>query len=342
MTGDAVNVAARLEQAAGALEVLIGEPTYRLVRDHVDVEAVEPLELKGKSERVPAYRLIGVRDEPVAARVRSARSSAASDELEQLRLALGEAVTAGSPRLATIVADAGVGKSRLIEELARIVGDEAQILRGRCLAYGRGITFWPVRELLHQAAEIAPSDSPDVAIAKITELAGEDAAARLAGAVGLSERQYPVDEVFWGVRQLLERLAARGPVVFVVEDVHWAEQTLLDLLEQLLRSCEAPLLIVAATRPTLFETRQAWGEHERARLIELRAAHGRAQRDRRVEPARGQRGAANARREDRRRRRTATRSTSSSCSRTRSRRARPRSTRCRRRSTRCCRPASTR
>ena len=269
VTGDAVNVAARLEQAAGALEVLIGEPTYRLVRDHVDVEPVEPLELKGKSERVPAYRLIGVREEPATAKGAVRPIVGRDDELEQLRLALGEAVVAGAPQLVTVVADAGVGKSRLIEELARTVADEAQILRGRCLAYGRGITFWPIRELLHQAAAIAPSDSPDVAIAKLAELAGEDVAARLAGAVGLSERQYPVNEVFWGVRQLLERLAERGPVVFVVEDVHWAEQTLLDLLEQLVQTCDAPVLIVAATRPTLFETRQAWGEHERARLIEL-------------------------------------------------------------------------
>ena len=159
VTGDAVNVAARLEQAAGAQEVLIGEPTYRLVRDHVEVEEVEPLELKGKSERVPAYRLIGVRDEPVTAKGAVRPIVGRDDELEQLRLALGEAVMAASPRLATIVADAGVGKSRLIEELARTVADEAQILRGRCLAYGRGITFWPIRELLHQAAEIAPSGS---------------------------------------------------------------------------------------------------------------------------------------------------------------------------------------
>jgi class 3 adenylate cyclase/tetratricopeptide (TPR) repeat protein len=271
VTGDAVNVAARLEQAAGALEVLIGEPTYRLVRDFVDVEPVDPLELKGKSERVPAYRLVGVREQQAAPAQGPVRPLVGRDEeLEQLRVALGEAVTAASPRLATVVADAGVGKSRLIEELARTVAGQAQILRGRCLAYGRGITFWPVRELLHQAAEIAPSDAPDVAIAKLTELAGEDVAARLAGAVGLSERQFPVDEVFWGVRQLFERLADRGPVVFLVEDVHWGEQTLLDLLEHLCRSCEAPLLIVAATRPTLFETRPTWGEQERARRIELR------------------------------------------------------------------------
>ena len=269
VTGDAVNVAARLEQAAGAMEVLIGEPTYRLVREHVDVEPVEPLELKGKSERVPAYRLVGVREQPIVATGSIRPLVGRDEELELLRLALGEAVTTGSPRLATVVADAGVGKSRLVEELARKVADEAQILRGRCLAYGRGITFWPVRELLHQAAQIAPSDPPDLAIAKLTDLAGVEVANRLAGAVGLSERQYPVDEVFWGVRQLLERLGARGPVVFVVEDVHWAEQTLLDLLEQLVASCSAPLLIVAATRPTLYETRPTWGEHERARRIEL-------------------------------------------------------------------------
>ena len=268
VTGDAVNVAARLEQAAGAMDVLLGEPTYRLVRDYVDVEPVEPLELKGKSERVPAYRLVGVHDgrppeqtlRPVVGR---------EQELALLHAALGDAVSTGTPRLVTLVADAGVGKSRVIEELARVAADEARVLRGRCLPYGRGITFWPIRELLHQAAEIGESDPPDVALEKLTALAGPEVAARLAGAVGLSDDAYPLDEVFWGVRKLLEVLAAERPVVFVVDDVHWAEQTLLDLLEQLVNVAEAPLLLLAGARPTLLELRPTWGEHERASSIAL-------------------------------------------------------------------------
>jgi class 3 adenylate cyclase len=269
VTGDAVNVAARLEQAAPPMQVLIGDSTFRLVRDYVDVEAVEPLELKGKSERVPAYRLVGVRETASVDGAAVRPLVGREQELGQLRLALADAVTSASPRLVTVAADAGVGKTRLIAELARAVAGDAQVLTGRCLAYGRGITFWPIRELLHQAAEIAPSDSAEVAIQKLAELADADVGDRLAGALGLSEQQYPVDEVSWAVRRLLERLAARHPIVFVVEDVHWAEQTLLDLLEQLVRSAQAPLLVVAATRPTLYEHRPTWGSFERADRIEL-------------------------------------------------------------------------
>ena len=270
VTGDAVNVAARLEQAAGANEVLLGDPTYRLVRDSVDVEEVEPLELKGKSERVPAYRLIGVSA--------VARESAAQHplvgrdaELASLQAALDEAVDSGSPRLASLVADAGVGKSRLIEELVRTVERRASVYRGRCLPYGRGITYWPIREMLREAAGIADDDAPAVAVERLVAVAGADVAARLAAAVGLTDEQYPVNEVSWAVRKLFETLSATRPAVFVVEDVHWAEQTLLDLLEQLVASADASLLLVAATRPTLYEHRPEWGAHERARRVELAA-----------------------------------------------------------------------
>ena len=145
VTGDAVNVAARLEQAAPALEVLVGDPTYQLVRDYVDVEEVEPLELKGKSERVPAYRLLGVKEPSVGDESRPpSRSSAATRSSAGCSRSSMPWPTARTCRAATVLGDAGVGKTRLLEELQRRVAPDARVLRGRCLSYGRGITFWPV------------------------------------------------------------------------------------------------------------------------------------------------------------------------------------------------------
>ena len=151
VTGDAVNVAARLEQAAGAQEVLLGDLTYRLVRDYVDVEEVEPLELKGKSEPVPAYRLVGVREDAERPRRLDAPMVGRDAELELLRSALSCSTADGRCRLATVVGEAGVGKSRLIDEFISSLDGEAAVLRGRCLAYGDGITFWPLAEAVRQA-----------------------------------------------------------------------------------------------------------------------------------------------------------------------------------------------
>ena len=257
VTGDAVNVAARLEQAAGPLEVLVGESTYRLVRDHVDVEAVEPLDLKGKSERVPAYRLLGVHapDDAVGARVTLVGRER---ELDALASSFERAVADSACRRALVLADAGVGKTRLIEELASTL-DDARVLRGRCLSYGRGITFWPLVEMVKQAASIREDDPPDLALARVRDLAGDDEIAdRVCAAIGLTRAQFTIDELFWGVRKLIERLAADGPLLVVVEDVHWAETTFLDLIDQLVTSVAAPVLIVCAARHEIADVRPEW------------------------------------------------------------------------------------
>src|SRR5581483_1257298 len=188
--GDTVNVAARLEQAAGAQEVLIGEPTYRLVRDSVVVEPVEPLELKGKAERVPAYRLVSVEQLGMAHR-RQLPLVGRDAELEALESAFEAAVSSSSCRLVTVVAQAGVGKSRLIEEFFGRMGDRATALSGRCLPYGRGITFWPLIEAVRQAAGIDDDDSPDAATAKIAALTDDhDVRARIASAIGLGGEEF--------------------------------------------------------------------------------------------------------------------------------------------------------
>ncbi len=159
VTGDAVNTAARLEQAAPALEILIGEPTYRLVRDSVEVEAVKPLELKGKAEPVPAYRLLSVRavDDAISRRMH-APMIGRLEELETLTGALDNVEAHGRPRLVTVVGPAGVGKSRLLREFLDREADRISAVRGRCLSYGDGITFWPLGEVIRQAADISDDD----------------------------------------------------------------------------------------------------------------------------------------------------------------------------------------
>ena len=215
VTGDAVNVAARLEQAAGEREVLLGELTYRLVRDEVEVEEVEPLELKGKSEPVPAYRLVGVRDTAATDDRRGAPLVGRGEELAALTSALDEAAASRSCRLVTLAGDAGVGKSRLTAEFLEAASGRALALGGRCLPYGDGITFWPIAEAVKTQAGIVNDDDATEAAAKLAALAdpaGDGVTARLASALGLTVEPFPVEELFWAVRRLLAHLAAEREV----------------------------------------------------------------------------------------------------------------------------------
>ena len=273
--GDTVNVAARLEQAAGAQEVLLGELTYRLVRDYVDAEPVEPLELKGKSEPVPAYRLLRVRE--VAERPRRLDSPMVGRdaELGLLGRMLDEAIRTRTCRLATVVGEAGVGKSRLIDEFVRSAEDRASFIRGRCLPYGDGITFWPLAEATREAAGIVEHDSADGAASKLAALASEDVVARVASAIGLSAAQFPVEELVWGARKLLETLARKRPLLVLFEDVHWAERTFIDLIDNVVGSVEdAALTIVCTARHDLLERLPDWSSGERSARIVLERLSG--------------------------------------------------------------------
>ena len=236
-TGDAVNVAARLEQAAAPHEVLIGETTLALVHEAVVAEAVEPLALKGKSRPVPASRLVSVLGAPE--RSHATRFVGRERELESL-VAAWERVRADERcELVTIVGDAGVGKSRLVSEA--LAAMEARIVRGRCLPYGEGITYWPVVEVVKQLA-VLPSDP--TAAAAIRSLLGEsDVATR-------------GDEIAWAFRKLLEEQA---PLVVVFDDIQWGEETFLDLVESTaLLSGGAALLLVGMARTELAERRPGW------------------------------------------------------------------------------------
>jgi class 3 adenylate cyclase/tetratricopeptide (TPR) repeat protein len=271
-TGDAVNVTARLEQAAPPNEIYIGEVTYRLVRDAVDAESVEPLTLKGKSQPVPAFRLISAQglygnerrvDTPVVGR---------DAELAALQAAWDAALSTRRAHLVTVIADAGVGKSRLVRELMDRVSGQARLVFGRCLAYGEGITFWPLREMVVAAAGIEGDDTPEAALAKLLECVGDqDVVDRLASAAGLSPRQFPLHEINWGARRFMQQLAKDGPVLAMIDDIHWAEPAFLDLIENLLESVEdAQVLMVATSRHDILETRANWGERERSQRLVLK------------------------------------------------------------------------
>ena len=276
VTGDAVNTAARLEQAAPPNEILLGDLTYRLVRDAVTVEPVEPLELKGKAERVPAYRLVEVGASDGISRRVDTPIVGREAELGLLRAMLGEASEQRAARLVTVVGDAGVGKSRLIAEFLSEVADEADAYRGRCLPYGEGITFWPLTGIVREAAAIVDDDPPDRARAKLVGLLVDDAVtARVAAAIGLSAEQFPLSELFWGVRRFVEILAERRPLVLVVDDIHWAEATFLDLLQGLgSGEVHARVLLLCTSRHDLLERRASWPEVPGSRLVTLAPLSG--------------------------------------------------------------------
>jgi class 3 adenylate cyclase/tetratricopeptide (TPR) repeat protein len=265
VTADAVNVAARFEQAAGENEILIGSHTYELVRDAVDAEPTDPLALKGKSGSIPAYRLAAVRTTAGAiARRADARFVGRDAELGAMRAALDRVERMRRCEIVTVAGVAGVGKSRLVDEFAALAAERAGVLRGSCLSYGEGITFWPLAEVVKRAAGISEGEPPEEAREKIASLlsgseSAEATAATIAGAIGLGDPVGRQPEIFLGVRRLLETLARPRPLVLVVEDIHWAQDTLLDLLEYLRDfSREAPLLIVCVTRPELLGERPDW------------------------------------------------------------------------------------
>jgi class 3 adenylate cyclase len=260
--GDAVNVAARLEQVAEPGEVLLGQSTFRLVRDAVEAERVTPLHLKGKGAPVAAYRLVRVDPgAPGHARRQDAPIVGREPELRLFAWVYERVAATGSSHLLTILGPAGAGKTRLVTEaVATLAG--ATVLRGRCLSYGEGITYWPVAEIVRQAAGIADTDPPAGALAKLRRLLEPDreqVAARIAQLIGLEATAGPAEEAAWAFRRLLELLAARTPLVVVLDDLHWAEPGLLDLVEHVADYGRgAPILLVAMARPEFLEQRPGW------------------------------------------------------------------------------------
>ncbi len=280
LIGDTMNTAARLEQAAAAGEVLVGEPTWRLVHHAAELEPLPELELRGKAVPVRAWRLVSV------ARADRRRTAAVdvplvgrSDELARLQAAFDGALAARECRLVTVMGSPGVGKTRLAREFDAAVADVASVVEGTCEPTGEGITFLPVAEVIRVLAAIGETDPADVVREKLGALVGEDepdrerVVDRVAGVLGFGEPA-SAQETFWALRRGLESLARARPVVLVLDDLHWGQPMLLDLVEHLVEwVSDAPILIVALARPELRDVREALAfTGRRARdVIELQA-----------------------------------------------------------------------
>jgi class 3 adenylate cyclase/tetratricopeptide (TPR) repeat protein len=235
VTGDAVNVAARLEQAAAPGEILIGTATHRLVRDAVRAEPVN-VQAKGKERGIPALRLLEL-DPDASPRRRQLGSLiiGRDAELAQLRQAFGRSVRERRVHLFTVLGAAGVGKSRLTTEFVSDL--DATVLWGRCLAYGEGITYWPVVSVLKQLGDAG------------------DEALRL-----IAEGGSTANELFWSIRAGLEEVAGRRPLVVVFDDVQWGEETFLDLIDHIADlSRGSPIVLLCLARPELLDKRPGWG-----------------------------------------------------------------------------------
>ncbi len=254
VTGEAVNLAKRLEQAAGPGEILVGKATYPLVRDAVRAGPLQSFQVKGKAKPVAPWRLDRVDAEAAGvARRLDALLVGRNEELAHLRAAYDAAVDERACRLLTVLGAAGIGKSRLATELAANIGGEARVLSGRCLPYGEGITFWPLVDMVRALGG-------DEGLAEVLAACEDSAlvAERVRAATGTADAASG-DELFWAVRRLVETLAAERPLLLVLEDIHWAEPTFLDLIEYLHGWTEgAPVLMVCLARPELLERRPGW------------------------------------------------------------------------------------
>ncbi len=249
LVGEPLSGGISLQRAAGDAEVLISDATRRLVSDVIRIESA----LSGT-----AWRLVGLMPTAPARHRRLVSTMVGRDhELAAARAALHRAADARSSHLLTVIGEAGIGKSRLAQELVDLVAGEATVLTGRCLSYGEGVAFWPLREALTQAAGGESRDA-------IRGLLGDADDAQLvadiiAATLGLADVDNRGEQVPWAFRRLLEQLARDRPVIVLIEDVHWAQRPLLELVDHLIDWLAAPVLLLCLTRPELLEVRPGWG-----------------------------------------------------------------------------------
>ena len=270
--GDTVNTAARLQGAADKGEIVIGQPTHHAVADVIECEPMEPVKAKNKAEPVPAWKAVAVKGERSKHKPVLAKLKGRDEELKRLREAWEYARTEKRPYGVTVLGSPGVGKSRLIETLTGSLGDSALVLRGRCLPYGEGITYWPVIEIIRQVAEIHHDDDSETVSRKLGallySLGSEDldelrtmavALANLIGAPTTPRGTYSATEIsrgelHWGLRRILELGSRILPLVLVIEDLHRAEPTLIELMQFLFDDdAEGAILGILTARPEFEE-----------------------------------------------------------------------------------------
>ncbi|MDQ4029865.1 MAG: AAA family ATPase, partial [Actinomycetota bacterium] len=252
VSGDAVHVAAALQRAAGDDEVLVGEATGRVLDG---AALLEPVAISGGS--LGAWKVVDlVLGAPAVPRRLDAPIVGRDAELARLGAALARTVRERTGCRFTVLGDAGIGKSRLAKEFTEVLGSGTVILTGHCLAYGDGVTFWPLREVVLEATRAGRFDSLSQLLAGEDD--GEEIAGQLSAALGLTQEPTRVDELFPAVRRFFEALAKRHPLVVVLEDVQWAEETFLDLIEYVARAVREPVLLLCLARPELIEERPAW------------------------------------------------------------------------------------
>jgi DNA-binding SARP family transcriptional activator/tetratricopeptide (TPR) repeat protein len=263
------HAASTLRQAARQGEILIDRSTWELARGAVRAEPVGGPHPPGSDIEAAAWRLIGTSDcSPAIPRRLDTPFVGRASELAQLAAAYERTCREKAPRMMTIFGEPGIGKSRLAEEARLCVFTDARLLSGRCHRYGEGVTYAALREIVEQALDGAAPDMLSLQLAnepdrtRVTALVG--------GLLGIGPASGPLDQGFWAVRRLCEGLARQRPLVLVIEDVHWAEETMLDLIEYVAETaCDAPILLLCLTRPELLERRPQWGSGPRAAAIAL-------------------------------------------------------------------------
>ena len=269
--GETVQLATRLQAAAGPGQVLLDRRTWRLARDALVVVPTVAGKRASGSQGVAAFRLVDVSpDAPGRARRHQGPLVGRQAELQLFDLVFRRSAQTSSCHLLTVLGAAGVGKTRLVTAAVDALGEAATALFGQCPSDAEGSTFWPVAEIVRRAAEIKAADSPEQARAKLDELLagaddGPEVAERVGRLIGLEASPVPAEDSAWAVRRCLEVVARRRPLVVVVDDLHWAQPTLLDLLEQVVAlAMDAPILLVAVARPELLEQRTSWAGGQRS------------------------------------------------------------------------------
>jgi class 3 adenylate cyclase len=265
VTGDPVNTAARLQQSADAWSIVVGDRTVRAARDRFRFGAAMAVEAKGKSAPIQARELLGRATERPARRLN--RIVGRDGDIAQLQLVGRRAFDERRPYLVSVVAPAGVGKTRLLEEFLAHLDSDVRVALAQCLPYGQRLTYWPMRAILLSIVGLPEqSSAEDVrsALERWLASAGEPDPERLAGllaaTVGASEVEGDRIAMFAAWRRLVELAAERAPLVLVIEDLHWSSDSLLDLVETILQPrADVPLLMLALARPELLDRRPGWG-----------------------------------------------------------------------------------